>query len=190
GFVLTLMHLGIAGVTDEWAQRFAYGLIAIGAVAIVYPLGKSMLSTAVHDWRIASENQHLIAGAAGVSLLILGLVAIYVLGKPQDGGAPTDQHLLMARWGRIGAMAGGFLLLLALLRSSPPGLVPSRGWGEGPPKAYLAAPGFALIPAGVAYLAIGIGFISENRLVVLTRRELTAYFVSPIVYFVMLGFVV
>src|SRR5947209_11167557 len=64
------------------------------------------------------------------------------------------------------------------------------GWGEEAPRAYLMPTGFALIAAGLAYLVVGVGFLSENRLVVLTRRELTAYFVSPIVYFVMLGFVV
>src|SRR5262245_58636495 len=99
GFILALMHLGIAGVTDQWAQRFAYALIALGAVAIVYALGKSIVASALHDWRSASENQHLIAAAAGLSLLIIGLLVIYVLAKPPEGGEMTDQIRVMKKWG-------------------------------------------------------------------------------------------
>jgi ABC-type transport system involved in multi-copper enzyme maturation permease subunit len=190
GFFLTLLHLGIAGVSDEWARRFALGLVGIGAIAIVYALGKSILAAALYEWRSPSEYQHLAAAAAGLSLLILGFVAIYVLGKPPEGGAMTDQLRAMKKWGRIGVLTGGFLLVLAALRYYSPDILTKLGWGEEPARTYLVPTGFTLITAGLAYLAVGVGFLSENRLVVLTRRELTAYFVSPIVYFVMLGFVV
>jgi ABC-2 type transport system permease protein len=190
GFVLTLMHLGIAGVNDDWARRFAYGLLGIAAIAIVYPLGKSILTSVAHDWRNPSDSEHLVALAAGLSLLVLGLVAIFVLGKPPQGGEMTDQHRTMAKWGRLGALIGGFLIILAAVRYFGPDLLAKVSWGEEAPKPYLVPTGFVLITAGLAYGALAVGFLSENRLVVLTRREVTMYFVSPIAYFVMLGFIV
>ena len=40
---------------------------------------------------------------------------------------------------------------------------------------------------GLIYGAVALGVVSDNRLVVLTRRELAGYFYSPIAYLVMLG---
>src|SRR5262249_1622991 len=47
--------------------------------------------------------------------------------------------------------------------------------------------GLLLLFLGVVYGAVALGIVSDSKLVVLTRRELAAYFTSPVAYIVMLG---
>lgn len=86
-------------------------------------------------------------------------------------------------------LVGAFLIGLGLLRLYSPDLLQRLEWGSEPPRPYLVPTGFVLIAAGLLYALVAVGFLSENRLVVLTRRELMAFFVSPIAYCVMAGFV-
>jgi ABC-2 type transport system permease protein len=58
------------------------------------------------------------------------------------------------------------------------------------PKGYLVPSGVILIGLGLTFLAVSVGIVSENPLVVLTRRELAAFFYSPIAYLVLGGMVV
>lgn len=53
------------------------------------------------------------------------------------------------------------------------------------PKGYLVPSGVINIALGVALLTVSVGTVSENPLVVLTRRELASYFYSPIAYLVL-----
>jgi ABC-2 type transport system permease protein len=62
---------------------------------------------------------------------------------------------------------------------------------------YAGAGGFALVPHGLLLLLlaafaglVSLGFCSDARLVVLTRRELGALFYSPLAYFVLFAFTV
>lgn len=191
GFVLMLMYLGFAGVANDFARTAAQILGAIGGVGFIYAFLRAAIPDIVHDWRDASNAQQVVlaACAAGLTLLLLGLVAIFVLGKPPEGGAPTDQTRSMARWGRIGALIGIFLLLMGALRYLAPGMLANSSWGVDAPRPYLVPTGFVLMGVGLIYGFMALGFLSENPLVVLTRRELMAYFVSPIAYCVMAGFV-
>src|SRR5439155_8232287 len=47
--------------------------------------------------------------------------------------------------------------------------------------------GLLLVLVSLAYTALAVGLCSENRLVVLTRRELSAFFYSPVAYIVFFG---
>lgn len=55
---------------------------------------------------------------------------------------------------------------------------------------YFVPTGFLLLALGLAYAAVGAAFSSDNRLVVMTRRELAAVFHSPIAYVVIAGAVI
>jgi len=52
---------------------------------------------------------------------------------------------------------------------------------------FLVPSGYILMTACAVYLMVAFGACSEMKLVVLTRRELSALFYSPIAYFVFLG---
>jgi len=47
---------------------------------------------------------------------------------------------------------------------------------------YLVPSGLIFGMLGVLYLAVGLGTVSDNHIVVLTRRELSSYFTSPVVW--------
>ncbi len=55
------------------------------------------------------------------------------------------------------------------------------------PPPFLVPAGLILIGIGLAYLAVSLGICSDNQFITLTRRELSAYFLSPIGYLVLGG---
>jgi ABC-type transport system involved in multi-copper enzyme maturation permease subunit len=57
------------------------------------------------------------------------------------------------------------------------------------PQPFLVPAGLILLFVGLAYLAVSLGICSDNQFVTLTRRELSAYFLSPIGYLVLAGMV-
>ena len=58
------------------------------------------------------------------------------------------------------------------------------------PPPFLVPYGLILGGLGVAFLAVSAAVVTDNQFVVLTRRELAAYFYSPIAYLVLFGMVV
>ena len=57
------------------------------------------------------------------------------------------------------------------------------------PGPFLVPGGLILMIVGLVYLAVSLGICSDNQFVTLTRRELSAYFLSPIGYLVLGGMV-
>jgi len=93
---------------------------------------------------------------------------------------------------RVGLAVGllGLLaVLVALARSLLPYFAYRFGWLQTPPAAYFVPTGLMLLSVGLIYLLVGFGICSDLRLVVLTRRELSAFFYSPVAYLVLLGMV-
>jgi ABC-type transport system involved in multi-copper enzyme maturation permease subunit len=60
----------------------------------------------------------------------------------------------------------------------------------GGPAAYFLPGGLLLMAVGLLYLAFAVGICSDARYVVMVRRELSAYFYSPIAYLVLFGMTV
>lgn len=58
-----------------------------------------------------------------------------------------------------------------------------------PPAPFLIPNGLILMGLGVIYLLFSLSYISESQFVALARRELSAYFLSPIGYLVLGGMV-
>jgi ABC-type transport system involved in multi-copper enzyme maturation permease subunit len=52
---------------------------------------------------------------------------------------------------------------------------------------FLIPDGLILIGLGLIYLTFAVGICSDNQFVILTRRELSSYFLSPIGYLVLAG---
>src|SRR5262249_36888304 len=55
------------------------------------------------------------------------------------------------------------------------------------PSPYFIPDGLLLMTLGLVYGAFSLGVCSDNRLIVMIRRELASYFYSPIAYIVFLG---
>jgi ABC-type transport system involved in multi-copper enzyme maturation permease subunit len=58
-----------------------------------------------------------------------------------------------------------------------------------PPTPFLVPNGLILMGLGIVYLLFSLSYISDSQFVALTRRELSAYFLSPIGYLVLGGMV-
>src|SRR5205085_9120318 len=89
--------------------------------------------------------------------------------------------------GRAIGIMGAALFLVALGRSLLPWLFWRFGWRAAPPSAFFLPSGLVLMYLGVEYFAVYLGICSDNKLVVLTRRELASFFHSPIAYIVLMG---
>jgi ABC-type transport system involved in multi-copper enzyme maturation permease subunit len=81
-------------------------------------------------------------------------------------------HELGHRIALVVGVIGGIVVVAAIVRSF-----------VGPH--YFVPDGLVVIGVGLLYLLLSIGLVSERQVVVLTRRELTAYFYSPIAYIVL-----
>jgi ABC-2 type transport system permease protein len=60
-----------------------------------------------------------------------------------------------------------------------------KSWGWQAPGQFLASVGILQMIIGLFYFAVALGLCSEYSFIVLTRRELAAFFYSPMAYFVL-----
>ena len=147
----------------------------------------------------------LVLGAAGVALALPGMFwghlnpavllpygtllallgAVYLAGFFATRGSSDD---LAYRAGWVVAGFGLVVFLVALGRSALPPLFHHFGWSDQAGAGYVMPQGILLMILGLLYLAVGYTAVAENPLVTMTRRELSAFFYSPIAYFVLVGF--
>ena len=92
------------------------------------------------------------------------------------------------RLGWILVFLGSVTVVLALARSLYPIWVEYKS-GQFMPS-YLSHNGFLLICIGVCFALLGLTRISDNKIVIITCRELGTYFTSPIAYLVVAGIAV
>lgn len=112
----------------------------------------------------------------GAELGILGLV--YLWAAVGLIGPATDQGYRLARL--IGA-AGALAILAAVVRVV-------IGQFQTPPQRLMVPDGLLLMGLGTLYITLAIGLTADWPVVVVARRELTAYFYSPVAYVVLFGF--
>jgi ABC-type transport system involved in multi-copper enzyme maturation permease subunit len=121
----------------------------------------------------------------GLLVALLGLV--YLTAFVGVRGTGND---LGYRAGLGMGLAGLLVFLVALGRSALPPLFHQWGWISNKPAEYLIPQGMLLMFLGLTYVAVSFGICSDNTLIVLTRRELSAFFFSPVAYFILIGFVI
>jgi ABC-type transport system involved in multi-copper enzyme maturation permease subunit len=127
-------------------------------------------------------NEEFMVGQ-GVVLLLLGLVYLAVYIVLQEAGSNVAYWAGFA----VGAL-GVLMIVISLGWSLLPSLAFSVGWLESRPVGTFFMPrGLLLLYLGLEYLLLGVGVCSESKFVVLTRRELAAFFYSPIAYIVLIG---
>jgi ABC-type transport system involved in multi-copper enzyme maturation permease subunit len=77
-------------------------------------------------------------------------------------------------------------VLIGVARSLP-ALFYSWGWLRQMPGSYLVPWGLVFMGLGLLYVLTSLFLWSDNRTIIMTRRELSAFFFSPIAYLVLLG---
>jgi ABC-type transport system involved in multi-copper enzyme maturation permease subunit len=121
----------------------------------------------------------------GVLLALLGLAYLtaFVASRGID-------HELAYRTGVGIGGAGTLVFLIALGRSLYPTVVQWFNKNGPIPHDYLIPSGFLLMATGALYLFVALLLASDNRYVVLIRRELGAFFYSPVAYMVLIAYTI
>ncbi|MSR51783.1 MAG: hypothetical protein EXS09_00655 [Gemmataceae bacterium] len=143
--------------TDEKNRK--HGLIALGILGIllsIFGLGGGLVVSSF-------------ALTYGSVLAMLGLAFLCAL-VHQLGGADLDGHNPALCIGAIGLLA----FIAALIRSLIPGDRP-----------FFIPAGLLIMSLGLTYVVTAVFIVSDRTIIVLTRRELLAYFCSPIAYILM-----
>jgi ABC-type transport system involved in multi-copper enzyme maturation permease subunit len=99
---------------------------------------------------------------------------------------PDPGRLVACAFGGVGLGFG----LVALGRSLFPPLFAALNWTPPVASRYVMPSGLLLMGCGLVYFLLALGILSERPFVVMTRRELGAFFHSPVAYFMLLLFTV
>ena len=180
GLALALLGLGfLAAYTGQVdtsegiGYQVAFALGAVGAAVAVYAVAQSTIPTLLYDgpqvlrkpngsldwWRVAARMIG-VAAFAGITL-----AGVQLKSSPM-----WLRSTLMALGG-----AGIVVLAIASFKSNTI---------TTPPAPFLVPYGIILSGLGLVYLAVSLAICSEYQIVTLVRRELAAYFYSPLGYFV------
>jgi hypothetical protein len=168
--LLFLMAFARNETDQAWRQvaMWAVGLVAVALAGVGF---------------VASNVSVNFLLPHGMLLAVTGLAYWWTF----VGMLGTDSDLgYRAGWamGAVGVLA----FLVALGRSAVPPLAHSLGWMKaGSEVSYFTSGGLLLLTLGLLYAGFSVGLCSDHRLVVLTRRELAAFFYSPIAYIVLFG---
>jgi len=171
GFLFLLAFL--RNEEDAWIRRVAENVLGgVGAIMAVVGLGGGLI-----------KGEFLMP--IGLLLAVLGL--IYLSAFVGSRGVGDD-------WAyRAGLGIGGvglLVLVIALGRSILPPLFHRWHWTQTSPEPYFIPYGALLTALGSIYLFVSFLECSDNRFIILTRRELGSLFYSPIAYILLFVFVI
>jgi hypothetical protein len=152
----------------------AVGLGLLGTAALLVAVGRSVVPTVLYEgpaalksplqtydtWKVAARIASILIGLGIASLALNRRTPLPLR------GAAAVLGLAVAAVFVVGSFANPI---------------------HSAPTPYLVPYGLLLGGIGLAFLAVSVALISDSPFVVLTRRELAAYFFSPIAYIVLLG---
>lgn len=187
GAVLAVIGLGYLsaylGTTDTAEGPGYWTALAIGvlgAATLYIAFAQSVFPTVVHDGPSALKNVRQTTdkwALAGRVLLILLYLGGAYLGATRLGrGGGTVGLILRAAAALAGIGAAGVFAVGSF----------SAPWTSAVPT-YFVPYGLLLGGIGSLYLLVSAGILSDAQLIVLTRREIAAFFYSPIAYMVLFG---
>jgi ABC-type transport system involved in multi-copper enzyme maturation permease subunit len=175
-FVLGLLFL-IASVRHEtdlnWRKMVLY---AIGGLGLIF--------AALGFVRGFFDTEFLLG--SGVLLAILGLAYLWSFIVMQGSGTELGYGVGLG----VGVI-GLLVIIVAVGRSFLPQVFYHWGWlSTRPDGNYLEQAGVLLMLIGFLYTAVATGLCSDSRFIVLTRREMAAFFYSPLAYVILLCFTI
>jgi len=174
GLAFLCAYLGQVDTSDGIGYTVAFALGAFGAVVVAYAVGRAAFPTLLYEGpsTLRNPNGSLDVWKTGFRLLG-GLVFVVPAILALVSRSPM---WLKAATGVVG-LAGAGVVVTSLFTN--PVLTS--------PKPFLVPNGLIFIAIGLLYMAVSLGVCSDNQFVTLTRRELSAYFFSPIGYLVLGG---
>jgi hypothetical protein len=170
-------YLGQVDTSEGTGYLVAFGLGAFGAAVVVYAVARCAVPTMLYEGPAALRQvDNSVDKWKVAARLIVGL-----------GFAAAAGYGVMAKnvplWLRSTLVALGVAGIGVLVYSSTT-RAPINS-----PMPFLIPGGVLLAAIGLVYLALSLGACSDNAFITLTRREMSAYFISPIGYLVLGGMV-
>jgi ABC-type transport system involved in multi-copper enzyme maturation permease subunit len=194
------LYIAAPFLADAFLTLFFCGLICMG-LALAFALA-FLRNETDPDWVFVCQ---LGLGTVGTLAALIGLIGAFVnpglltwgvslallIGVPYlaffIGAGGGVEKLNLGFWAGVGMGALGVLVVAAaVVRSAAP------QWFTNTPvlaQRYFIPYGALLIAAGLVYLVAALLASSGDRFSVMVRRELGAFFFSPIAYLVLFGFV-
>jgi ABC-type transport system involved in multi-copper enzyme maturation permease subunit len=170
GFVAA--YLGLVSTDEGLGYRVAVGLGVLGAIALLAAFGRSIAPTVLHEGPSALKS----AAQTLDPWLVTGRVISILIGLAIAALALRKRAPL---WLRGAAAVVGLAIAAVFIVGSFSAPIITR------PAPFLVPYGLILGGIGILYVAISVAACTDNPFVVLTRRELAAYFHSPIAYLVL-----
>lgn len=167
-------YFTVARPSDDLPHWAGVGLGVLGGAALTYALFRTIGPELLHRGpdALRNPNQSLNWWSVGgrLLLILLGLSGLLAL------RATRWPFPVRAGVAAVGLLFAG-LFVIALF---------AKPWTD-TPAPYLVPGGLLLGGAGAVFLAVAVGVTADAPVVVLTRRELAAFFYSPIAYVVLFG---
>ncbi len=174
GFLIA--YLSQIDTTEGLGYTIAFALGALGGAVLFLTFAWVAFPTVLHDGpRVLRNPNQTISRWAIVGRVLVILAFLGVAAWGMRGRFPVWLRVSLASVGL--AVAGVFLVGTF---SAPVTALPG---------VFLVPRGLILGGIGLFYLAVGLGVCSDSQFVTLVRRELSAYFFSPIGYLVLGGMV-
>ena len=161
-------------IPGEDRHRNATFLGILGVAAVLIALGRTVAPGVLHDGpgvlkklNQSYDSWKVLGRAMMIALGLAGLLAVRLKSWPI--------------WIRSSIVLVGIAWAAVFLIGSFTRALPKA------PDPYLVPYGVILLGIGLSFVAVAVLTTTDSHLVVLTRRELSAYFYSPIAYIVLMG---
>lgn len=178
GLAFLCAYMGQVDTSEGAGYQVAFALGAVGAAVALFAFARSAVPPLLADGPNALRKAN---GDYDAWKLAARLLAVLVFAGVAWAGATARRLPLWLR-STIGAVGAAGVVVLALASVKANVLTTH-------PAPFLVPSGVILMGLGLVYLAVSLGICSDNQFVTLTRRELSAYFLSPIGFLVLGGVV-
>jgi len=171
GLVFLCVYIGQRGGSSDAGYQVGAIIGLLGVVGFLYAFGRSIVPALA-----VPETAGLLFRIGGV-LLVLGGVGYFLTGSttPTNTGSNVGRAVSIG----IGALAIAVFIL--------GGMGSAKVFVGTSLQPFFVPYGLIMMVMGALYAVVGLGICSDNQLVVLTRKELSGYFYSPIAYLVLFG---
>lgn len=176
GLAFLCAYLGTVDTSDGIGYTTAFALGAFGAAVLLFAIGRAAFPTLLYEGPGVLRQANGSLDPWKVAFRVLGGVAFLI--PAALAFAARGPLWLKAATGLVG-LAGAGVVGVSLFANPV----------HSPPRPFLVPTGLILAAIGLVYLAVSLGVCSDNQFVTLTRRELSAYFFSPIGYLVLGGMI-
>jgi hypothetical protein len=174
GVAFVCGFMGLVDTSEGLGYYAALGIGVLGGAILFCTFALSVFPTVLFDGPAVLRKSNQLLDRTAVAMRVLTILAF--LGVAALGAVRQGALWLRAALVAVGLVSAGVFIAGSLNTQL-----------SLPPRIFLVPGGLILAFIGFVYLAVGLSVCSDNQFVALTRREMSAYFISPLGYLVLGG---